>query len=502
MRILLIPLLLIALLALPAWAERASEDEAWLVAQNWVDLIIHKKGDWGGAKSATVTGVEPFVRDGRVVGYLCYVSPQGFILTSTLRELTPVKAYSAQSTLNPDCPGGLTDLLGTRMQQTLAHVEKVADAPAELLTSGELAAILNQDRRSAWDVLTDARFNPAALGTKLLRSGSKGMNYEEGEILCTSNWHQKPPYNDQCPDGGCDWSGPPFHSYNTNKLVGCVATAGAQIMRYWCWPPCNMHGNYVDAYRWSNMPDYVNIYSPQDEIDCSAAASRMVADGVGMSFGCSESSSNTYDMDGVYENRRYDTILGYYRDDFSAEQWFAELKDEFDHNRVVHYRVEGHSIVGDGWQEIDLGGGNILKQYHMNYGWWGTADDTWYELDNLNLGGFHEEYYLFNIRPLPLIPFTAFGTFDASGMGGNHYDRPRRYFVLDTQLSGATFEPGQCLQYVRTGFWLRATNGSSEIQGAPGLETLIHHRAPDHDVRIRVLDGAVKFHAGGEIVFH
>ncbi len=43
--------------------------------------------------------------------------------------------------------------------------------------------------------------------------------------LLTTNWHQGEPYNNYCPmgDGG-------------RCLVGCVALAAAQVMRYHRWP--------------------------------------------------------------------------------------------------------------------------------------------------------------------------------------------------------------------------------------------------------------------------
>ena len=498
---LLMPILLLLLAALPVGrAELVSDREALTVAENWIRVIIQKKGDWGGNPTATVTGQDALTREGRVVGHLFYVEPQGFILTSTCRELTPVKAYSARSTLEPLCAGGLTDLLGLRMKQAIDLLERETGLPVVELGRADVQRLLPVDYSAAWRTLADPNCDVGVI-SRATRS-DKGMDYEEGEIQINTNWHQKPPYNDQCPDLGCDWSGWPYYSYNTNALVGCVATAGIQVMRYWSWPPCDSTGSYVDRYRWSYMPDDADIYSPQDQIDCVAAAGVAIANAVGMDFGCSASGAQTYDMDDVYENRRYDTILGWYREDFAADTWFDMLKDEFNHNRVVQYRVEEHSIVGDGWQEIDLGGGTVLKQYHMNYGWWGTADDTWYELDHLNLGGIYEEYYLYNIRPIIMIPFTAVGYFDASGMGGAHYDKPRRYFVLDTTVAGATFEAGQCLQYLRPDFWLRASGSASQFHGAPGAPTEFHHDAPVGDVRIRILDGTLRMHSGGEIVFH
>ncbi|MDV7401446.1 C10 family peptidase, partial [Arthrospira platensis SPKY1] len=48
--------------------------------------------------------------------------------------------------------------------------------------------------------------------------------------LLTTRWGQRCTYNEQCPDEGC------FNRCllpNPNALTGCVATAIAQVLRYW-----------------------------------------------------------------------------------------------------------------------------------------------------------------------------------------------------------------------------------------------------------------------------
>src|SRR6185312_9539294 len=77
--------------------------------------------------------------------------------------------------------------------------------------------------------------------------------------LCQSTWDQPSPYNMYCPGG---------------SVTGCVATAMAQIMRYWSYPAmgkgassycdCTAGGftqnygtlsaNYAHPYKWVNMP--------------------------------------------------------------------------------------------------------------------------------------------------------------------------------------------------------------------------------------------------------
>ena len=336
------------------------------------------------------------------------------------------------------------------------------------------------------------------------RSRSVGMNYQEGETLLDSRWHQRPPYNDQCPDLGCDWSGWPYYGYNTNARVGCVATAGVQILRYWCWPPCSAAGEYVDRYHWTNMPGEVDIYSPQDQIDCVAAASYAVAVAVDMDFGCARSGAYTEDMEQVFENRRYDNDCNVkYRDDYSGDDWFNMVIAQFNLNRPVQYRVEGHSIAGDGWQIIDVGG-VPTKQYHFVYGWFDGHDD-WHDIDDIHLGGYNEEWMVRTIVPDVDLGAELSGTYPVPSDPGEHFDKPVRYFDQDTSGVLAEFEAGQTFQYVRPGLHIQHTGSGSDaitFNGTPSEVTEFYHGAPFGEVRIRISDGAIKMMNGGEICLH
>lgn len=60
-------------------------------------------------------------------------------------------------------------------------------------------------------------------------------------LLGTIKWGQNTPYNNQCPMDTYD---------NTRCVTGCVATAAAQIMRYWKWP---VKGTGSHSYTWTNQ---------------------------------------------------------------------------------------------------------------------------------------------------------------------------------------------------------------------------------------------------------
>jgi hypothetical protein len=98
---LLVSALLTCCTASLASAAAVSMDDAETIAENWISVIIHLKGTWGGAPEAEICGVEPLTLDGRLLGYIAHISPRGHIVVSLLEGLAPVKAYSATSSLCP-----------------------------------------------------------------------------------------------------------------------------------------------------------------------------------------------------------------------------------------------------------------------------------------------------------------------------------------------------------------------------------------------------------------
>jgi hypothetical protein len=473
---------------LPVRAQMATMDEALNVANNWITLIIQQRGYWGGSETAEVVEIQEFMRGARVVGYFCTIKPHGFIVISLRKELAPVKAYSAVTDLNPESEAELSDLIKGKMERILIWVEGLV-GPVESARTEELDRVLEINYRNAWEGLA----GDADILRQGLEAAGAEMNYQEGGVLLTSAWHQEPPYNDQCPDMGCAW--PPCNA-NQNALVGCVCTAGAQIMRYWSWPPSDPYG-----FDWPNMPDsFTGCTWPQVQVDAVAELCHECGVKVGMNYGCDASSVPTAAMRGVYvDHYAYSSSCGKRdRNDHGAIDWFNRMKAQFNANRPVHYRVEEHSIVGDGWQEVDIGG-VLTRQYHMNYGWgWtGTCQDgcnTWYTLDALYLGGIDEEYMLENIYP-----WTAL--FDSLS---DWYPLPAsttyRYFDRDATGESTLFASGHNLQFL-PGVKVTCTGAAGEYIRFVGMNdyyTCLFSRG-DLSRGIWLLDGAIHLYQNGSI---
>ena len=201
--------------------------------------------------------------------------------------------------------------------------------------------------------------------------------------LLTTRWNQEEPYNNYCPtytlsDGTTE-----------RAVTGCVATATAQIMNYYQWPPVGRGSHsYVwdvagvattelsadfsqSVYRWDLMlDDYVENSSSES---CDAVARLMSDVGISMDMQYG-SSSGAWEYDATSALIRYfgygDKCYWLNRDYCSAAEWDQLLVDELSLNRPVMYvgntNTSGHAFVLDGF---DTDG-----YFHVNWGWGGRYD--------------------------------------------------------------------------------------------------------------------------------
>lgn len=250
-----------ALLSLPsvAEAERATEREMDLVCENFLAYTLAQQGDWAGDAAPWIREAHDIVVDGEVLGRNYSIAPSGHVVVPALMDLPPIKAYSEEYDLDVRARGGFAALL----REVLADRAQRFRAAYGSLDAAQPASgipLLGREHRERWDrfLQPPGQFVASLGGEWLLR--------EEVGPLLTTVWHQSGPYNDYCPigDGG-------------RCVVGCVATATAQAMRYWSWPPVGtgercyfwdgdqscggsygggeLCADYSDSYDWANMPN-------------------------------------------------------------------------------------------------------------------------------------------------------------------------------------------------------------------------------------------------------
>jgi PKD repeat protein len=357
----------------PVSAERADYAEMEQVCRNWLSLNIFQNGQWAGAVNPSIESSQDIVKDGLVVARYFAIAPDGFIIVPVLKELPPVTASSDNCRLVPDENNGIWALTADLLYNRLSvFIDTYGSIEASQTGRGE--ALLGYEDRRLWDRYTgsDETFITD------LKQGSLTRSEQVGPLLTTA-WHQGYPYNMYCPmgDGG-------------RCVVGCVATAAAQILRYWEWP---VYGVDDEVYYWDGdnscegstpgqmlSAEFSDQYIWDDQYENLAEINYEVGVAFNMDYGRCGSGIYTSQIPRVmnaYVNffrYRYG-INSVYRTAFVRDDWFAVIQDEINAGRPTQYFITAHSIVCDGWR--DLGG---EKQYHMNYGW-GGSQNAWFAVD-------------------------------------------------------------------------------------------------------------------------
>jgi hypothetical protein len=194
--------------------------------------------------------------------------------------------------------------------------------------------------------------------------------------LCKTTWNQNPYYNDLCPYDA---------TANALSVTGCVATAQAQILKYWNWPITgnsshtyssnygNLTANFgATTYEWNKMPNYINLANTQ-------IATLMSHCGIAVDMNYSPTSSGAYTTSG--NNSAFHAYTAYFKynsikakvakqSNYTTSSWIALLEAELDLRRPMQYSgrtsTSGHSWVCDGY--------DVNDDFHMNWGWGGMSN--------------------------------------------------------------------------------------------------------------------------------
>jgi hypothetical protein len=216
-------------------------------------------------------------------------------------------------------------------------------------------------------------------------------------IMLTTKWGQSYPFYNMCPQIG-----------SSRCLVGCVATAAAQVMKYHNWPAQGT-GSYsydwsksdsetetlsIDfsecQFDWDNMINSYTVASSQTK--CNAVALLMKACGyaVDMAYGTSASSAVTRKLGAALVNYfGYDkglTIL--YAKFYTGGEWEDVVYSLLADGPVIfdgRNSSSGHCFVCDGYSSDGF--------FHFNWGWTGT-DNGYYRLTALNTSSYPNGYNL------------------------------------------------------------------------------------------------------------
>ena len=331
-RLLHIQFLLVLLLALgysPLQAKRITQWQAQQQAYSFWGKQMPQKAK---AKSRTATTASP-----SDAYYVFNNDAGGFVIIAGDDAVTPVLGYTSTGSFDAEnLPDGLKDLLKSYERQ--------------------IAAL--GDNYVANQTATRAAFT----GEKLLK---------------TAEWNQMAPFNKYTPN---------------NYVTGCVATAGAIVMKHhgypakgtgshsYTWNGKTWTANFEHTYDWASMPAK---YDGTNDAAFDGVARLMADLGVAVEMQYNKDGSGAYIGNLVTALQKY---YGYSKlshlmaiEDVGAEAWNSRLREEIDANRPVLYAASdpargGHAFVIDGYKD---------ESFSVNWGWGGYCDG-FYKIGALN----------------------------------------------------------------------------------------------------------------------
>lgn len=331
-RLLHFQFLLVLLLALgysPLQAKRITQWQAQQQAYSFWGKQMPQKAK---AKSRAATTASP-----SDAYYVFNNDAGGFVIIAGDDAVTPVLGYTSTGSFDAEnLPDGLKDLLKSYERQ--------------------IAAL--GDSYQANQTAT--------------RAGFTGEN-----LLNTAKWNQNAPFNKYTPN---------------NYVTGCVATAGAIVMKHhgypakgigshtYTWNEQDLTANFEHDYDWANMPTKYTVGN--DEAFDGVA--RLMSDlGVAVEMKYAKGGSGASMEDLLTALKKYFGYSKYARllaiADLGAEVWNDRLRAEIDANRPILYSAVdsnkgGHSFVIDGYKD---------ESFSVNWGWGGYCDG-FYRIGALN----------------------------------------------------------------------------------------------------------------------
>ena len=275
---------------------------------------------------------------------------KGFVIVSADKRAWPILGYSTEGSFNETKqPEAFTAWMENRKQE-IATIRLNNLQPDSATTA-------------SWQNLS-------------LKNGSTSST--SVEPLLKTKWGQGCYYNEMCPSDSRS------SGYCGHVPTGCVATAMAQIMKYWNYPTKGKGSNsypYAEygiisadfgatTYQWDQMPESLTGSN-------NAVSTLMYHCGVAAGMG--------YGPFGSATNLRPKVLVDFFdyssnvkfidNNNYSSTEWANLLKSELELGHPIYYSTDlpsgsSHALVCDGYQNSDY--------FHFNWGLNGSCDGYYY----------------------------------------------------------------------------------------------------------------------------
>lgn len=377
--------LLISLVALNVFAKPVTVEKANQIGQSFFAQTVSATGMLKTSKSTVslkyvlaaegITLQQPAKAsaDTIVPYYIFTTDSAGYVIISGDDRVIPVLGYAERGNFDPDnIPPAMQKWLEGYKSEIRYVIENNIEASAE--TKAEWLALQQGTQPKSQNLVTAV------------------------SPLVSTSWNQSPYYNNLCPYD---------NSQADRTVTGCVATAMAQVMKYWNYPTTGSgfhsfnHATYGTLsanfgstnFDWADMPNQLSAGSSAAQKSAVATLMYHCGVSVDMNYGvASTGGSGAYVISSAspvthcteYALKTYfgykNTIQGLEKVNYTNTAWTNLLKTELDAGRPMVYAGfgdGGHCFVCDGYDNNNY--------FHFNWGWGGYYDG-YFALNALNPG--------------------------------------------------------------------------------------------------------------------
>lgn len=389
---------LLASLAGPAVSQPTSLNQASAIVTAW---LKHDPQPLGARLGKSAGNVIPYsAASSRIDYYVVNLVPSGFVIVPADDLVEPIIAFAPMGHYNPMTPNPLSSLVSSDIRARISLARKYAIA-GQSSTHNVLGSTAGTKEQRKWHTLLNEATLPRSQGLNPL--SITALSDPRIDPFIYSQWGQTTVDDTE--------TGPLCYNYYTpnNYYAGCVATAMAQLMRYYQYPTagvgtqlCPIMIDGVSAlepllggdgqgapYQWSNMPLVVGTdvsleqrqqigrlchdagVASQMNYTGDGSGTRMLYASTALKYGFFYSNAKCaadtiwlaandllYRMINPNLQAGYPVLLGIFRED---------------NNNLI-----GHAVVCDGY-----GYDNSTMYHHLNMGWVGV-DNVWYNLPDIN----------------------------------------------------------------------------------------------------------------------
>jgi alpha-tubulin suppressor-like RCC1 family protein len=378
----------VALAAGRCLAVPVSQDRAFQAAGRWLELSPSPMGTHAGSAGRISAYSNPA---GATRFYVVDLAPSGYVVVSADDEVEPILAFSGRESFDARPGSPLYDLLQRDMDVRAQRLQ----APA---TGRQAAISAGPGGNAKWQLLdASSTLQPA------IQPVADPSDVRVAPLI-QSEWNQSTVWNGSAYVAVYNYYTPAGATGNSNNDVcGCVATAWAQIMRYFKMPAtavgtasfsiwvngmtesATLRGGNGSGgpYDWTDM--VLNPGSNVTTTQCMAIGALVydagVANNMSYAAGGSSAELDSTAIKGTFHYANAADSVG------GAGDIALAIRTNLDAGLPVPVSIfptpqtEGHVVDCDGY------GYNLGTLYnHLNFGW-GGQDDVWYNLPDAAAGG-------------------------------------------------------------------------------------------------------------------